>query len=208
MFLLVAGNETTRNLIWNCLFIARHPPRPLRTAARRPIARRCRSSRSRSGSTARCRSSPARCSVTPRSRVARLHAGDRVVFGLARPTATSRAHEDPTEFRLDRPRPRDHLAFGAGPHVCPGRVARPARSGGGARGDVRTGRRHPPGRRLRPRSQPRVLGARPPLDAGRPAPAPAPWQHEAMTSEIAVPDDSAVPAPTRSTRRWQRSRWR
>jgi cytochrome P450 len=26
----------------------------------------------------------------------------------------------PDEFRLDRPRPKDHLSFGAGPHVCPG----------------------------------------------------------------------------------------
>ena len=28
--------------------------------------------------------------------------------------------EDPDEFRIDRPNPRDHLAFGVGPHVCPG----------------------------------------------------------------------------------------
>jgi cytochrome P450 len=43
-----------------------------------------------------------------------------VVFGLASANRDETAHEDPTEFRLDRPRPRDHLAFGAGPHVCPG----------------------------------------------------------------------------------------
>jgi cytochrome P450 len=29
-------------------------------------------------------------------------------------------HECPAEFRLDRVKPRDHLAFGTGPHVCPG----------------------------------------------------------------------------------------
>ena len=49
-----------------------------------------------------------------------LHAGDRVVFGLASANRDEAAHADPTEFRLDRTRPRDHLAFGAGPHVCPG----------------------------------------------------------------------------------------
>ena len=28
--------------------------------------------------------------------------------------------EDPDEFRVDRANQRDHLAFGVGPHVCPG----------------------------------------------------------------------------------------
>jgi len=28
--------------------------------------------------------------------------------------------DEPSEFRLDRPSPRDHLAFGRGPHTCPG----------------------------------------------------------------------------------------
>ena len=49
-----------------------------------------------------------------------LHAGDRVVFGLASANRDESAYDDPTEFRLDRARMRDHLAFGAGPHVCPG----------------------------------------------------------------------------------------
>jgi cytochrome P450 len=29
-------------------------------------------------------------------------------------------YEDPESFRLDRPDPRRHLAFGAGSHLCPG----------------------------------------------------------------------------------------
>jgi cytochrome P450 len=28
--------------------------------------------------------------------------------------------DDPHAFRLDRPDPRGHVAFGGGPHVCPG----------------------------------------------------------------------------------------
>jgi cytochrome P450 len=46
--------------------------------------------------------------------------GDRVVFGLASANRDECVHADPDAFRLDRPKPREHLAFGAGPHVCPG----------------------------------------------------------------------------------------
>lgn len=31
-----------------------------------------------------------------------------------------RASDEPDAFRLDRPSARDHIAFGGGPHVCPG----------------------------------------------------------------------------------------
>ena len=46
--------------------------------------------------------------------------GDRVVFGVASANRDEHVHDDPDAFRLDRRRPRDHLAFGTGPHVCPG----------------------------------------------------------------------------------------
>ena len=46
--------------------------------------------------------------------------GDRVVFGLASANRDETVYADPTEFRLDRARMREHLAFGSGPHVCPG----------------------------------------------------------------------------------------
>jgi cytochrome P450 len=49
-----------------------------------------------------------------------LEEGDRVVFGLASANRDESVYDEPDAFRLDRPRPRDHLAFGAGPHVCPG----------------------------------------------------------------------------------------
>ena len=49
-----------------------------------------------------------------------LHAGDWVEMGIASANRDEAVYEDPDSFRLDRPQPRNHLAFGAGPHVCPG----------------------------------------------------------------------------------------
>ena len=46
--------------------------------------------------------------------------GDWLEVGLGSGNRDERAYEDPTEFRLDREDPRDHLAFGAGSHICPG----------------------------------------------------------------------------------------
>jgi cytochrome P450 len=43
-----------------------------------------------------------------------------VVFGIASANRDEGIHAEPDAFRLDRPKARDHLAFGAGPHVCPG----------------------------------------------------------------------------------------
>jgi cytochrome P450 len=49
-----------------------------------------------------------------------IPAGVKVGFGLASANRDARIYDDPDEFRLDRPGARDHLAFGGGPHVCPG----------------------------------------------------------------------------------------
>lgn len=119
MFLIVAGNETTRNLIGNCLYTLAGTPELF----------------------ARLRAEPALAAVvveeslrhdSPVQVLARavlddttidgcpLREGDRVVFGVASANRDESVYECPEEFRLDRPRPRDHLAFGAGPHVCPG----------------------------------------------------------------------------------------
>jgi cytochrome P450 len=49
-----------------------------------------------------------------------LQAGDWVEMGIASANRDEDAYEDPELFRLDRSQPRHHLAFGAGPHVCPG----------------------------------------------------------------------------------------
>ena len=46
--------------------------------------------------------------------------GDKIAFGLLSANRDESVFDDPHTFRLDRPDPRGHLAFGGGPHVCPG----------------------------------------------------------------------------------------
>jgi cytochrome P450 len=119
MFLIVAGNETTRNLIGNCLYVL---------ATRPDLFEQVRAERDRIPPfVEESLRLDAPVQVLARAVLDEteiegcpLHAGDRVVFGLASANRDEAAYEDPTEFRLDRMRMRDHLAFGAGPHVCPG----------------------------------------------------------------------------------------
>ena len=46
--------------------------------------------------------------------------GTKVAFGLASANRDPAEFENPDVFRLDRPHAREHLAFGGGPHICPG----------------------------------------------------------------------------------------
>jgi cytochrome P450 len=46
--------------------------------------------------------------------------GAKVAFGLASANRDGTVYDNPDEMRLDRDSMRDHLAFGGGPHVCPG----------------------------------------------------------------------------------------
>jgi cytochrome P450 len=46
--------------------------------------------------------------------------GDKVVFGLASANRDEAAFDGHDQFDLDRANWREHVAFGAGPHVCPG----------------------------------------------------------------------------------------
>ena len=46
--------------------------------------------------------------------------GEKVAFGIASANRDASHHAEPNEFRLDRANWRDHVAFGGGPHVCPG----------------------------------------------------------------------------------------
>ena len=49
-----------------------------------------------------------------------VSAGTRVITGFASANRDERLFDDPDEFRVDRPNSDQHLAFGFGPHVCPG----------------------------------------------------------------------------------------
>lgn len=46
--------------------------------------------------------------------------GETVMMGIGSANWDESVYEDSETFRLDRPDPRHHLGFGAGPHVCPG----------------------------------------------------------------------------------------
>ena len=49
-----------------------------------------------------------------------MRQGDWVEVGLASANRDEKQYDDPEDFRLDRPDPLNHVAFGAGAHVCPG----------------------------------------------------------------------------------------
>jgi cytochrome P450 len=117
--LIIAGNETTRNLIGNLFYrLALEPALwqrlriepELRAAAIEEslridspvqfLARTCTRAIELAG-----------VSIEP---------GDRVLFGIASANFDERYFEDAASFRLDRDHPREHLGFGAGPHLCPG----------------------------------------------------------------------------------------
>lgn len=119
IMLVIAGNETTRNLIGNLihrlalepdLLAALHDdpgliPVMVEESLRRDtpvqlLARTCMAETTIDD-----------VSIVP---------GDRIVIGVASANRDERYYDEPDAFRLDRANPRDHLAFGTGPHVCPG----------------------------------------------------------------------------------------
>jgi cytochrome P450 len=119
MFLIVAGNETTRNLIGNCLYVlATRPDLFERIRAQRELIPPFVEESLRLDAPVQVLAR----SVLDDTEIlgCPLHVGDKVVFGVASANRDEAVYDDPTEFRLDRARMREHLAFGTGPHVCPG----------------------------------------------------------------------------------------
>jgi len=118
-FLLMSGNETTRHLIANvletvcsdaALFARLHAERDLVPTVIEESLRR---------------DSPIHvllrdCLKDTTVDGVAIPAGVKVGFGIASANRDERTYGDPDEFRLDRKNARDHLAFGGGPHVCPG----------------------------------------------------------------------------------------
>jgi cytochrome P450 len=49
-----------------------------------------------------------------------VKAGTKVLIGLPGGNRDPRRWDDPAEFRLDRPKIKEHVAFGRGKHVCAG----------------------------------------------------------------------------------------
>jgi cytochrome P450 family 142 subfamily A polypeptide 1 len=118
-FLLISGNETTRHLIGNLLHTLasradlfarlREDPGCVPNAVEESLRvdppvvfllREC-------------------CADTELAGV-RIRRGEKVAFGVASANRDESCYEAPDEFRLDRAKPTAHVAFGGGPHVCPG----------------------------------------------------------------------------------------
>jgi cytochrome P450 len=118
-FLLISGNETTRHLLGNLVHrMAVEPETYAAIRANRslvsnaveeslrldpPVAVLMRVS---------CEDTEVRGVPIPN--------GSRVAFGIASANRDESCYEDPNRFRLDRRDPKAHVAFGGGPHVCPG----------------------------------------------------------------------------------------
>jgi len=119
MFLIIAGNETTRNWLGNYLTTLAYDPGLY--------------AKIRSDSTIREKfmeeSLRRDCPVQIVARAAMedtvidgqaIAKGDQVVFGIASANRDEKIFESASEFDLARQDLKSHLAFGAGPHICPG----------------------------------------------------------------------------------------
>jgi len=118
-FLLMSGNETTRHLIGNMLqTVCGDPSLFARLRDERDLVPTVVEESLRHDSPIHvllrdCAKDVDLGGVT-------IPAGVKVAFSLASANRDERSYDAPDEFRLDRPSARDHLAFGGGPHVCPG----------------------------------------------------------------------------------------
>jgi cytochrome P450 len=117
--LIIAGNETTRNLIGNVFYrLAQDASmwnRLQEEPALRPVAIE-ESLRVDSPVQFLART----CTQPIEIEGVAIEKGDRVLFGVASANFDETVFEDSDVFRLDRIRPREHAGFGAGPHLCPG----------------------------------------------------------------------------------------
>jgi len=118
-FLLMSGNETTRHLIGNLLETVCADPElleRLRGDADLQATAVEESLRHDPPIHVLMRDCPRGATLSDTA----IPAGTKVAFGLAAANRDPALYDDPDAFRLDRPSARDHLAFGGGPHVCPG----------------------------------------------------------------------------------------
>lgn len=119
VFLFISGNETTRHLIGNLLWsVANDPALFARLAADRALLPAAVEESLRLDPPIRFLLR--NCMVDTDVHGEHLCPRDKVAFGLASANRDDAVFDDPHAFRLDRPDLRSHLAFGGGPHVCPG----------------------------------------------------------------------------------------
>jgi cytochrome P450 len=119
VFLFISGNETTRHLIGNLLWtVAQDPELYASLRADRALVPTAVEESLR-------HDPPIRfllrnCMQEHDLHGEHLEPGDKVAFGILSANRDAAHFDDPDDFRLDRPDPKHHLAFGGGPHICPG----------------------------------------------------------------------------------------
>jgi cytochrome P450 len=118
-FLLISGNETTRHLIANLLGTVCADPALFSRLSAQPDLIPAAVEES-------LRMDPPihvlmrTCTVDATIEGVSIPGGAKVAFGLASANRDEANYDGADLFRLDRPNGRDHLAFGGGPHICPG----------------------------------------------------------------------------------------
>lgn len=120
MILILAGNETTRNLLGNLLYSLARAPELFDELRRDPtnVAEAIVEESLRLDAPVQ---SLFRTCMKPTSvQDTELAADDIVQVCLGSANRDDAKFDDPDEFRIDRPNPREHLSFGVGPHICPG----------------------------------------------------------------------------------------
>ncbi len=119
VFLFISGNETTRHLLGNLLYrIAADPPLFAALAHDRTLIEPAIEESLRLDPPVRLLMRT--CSESTVVDGEQIHTGEAVVFGVEQANRDEARFDDPETFRLDRSDIRRHLAFGGGPHVCPG----------------------------------------------------------------------------------------
>ena len=124
-FLIMSGNETTRHLIGNLLWRVIGDPELFAALKADGDPKANRELCERAVEESLRLDSPVHmllrdCTADTDMFGVPMHSGDKIVFGVSSANRDEAYFDDPDEFRLDRQRPKDHVAFGGGPHICPG----------------------------------------------------------------------------------------
>jgi cytochrome P450 len=119
VFLFISGNETTRHLLGNLLHrLAGDPALFAELAADRKLVEAAIEESLRLDPPVRLLMRT--CSADTVVAGEQISTGEAVIFGVEQANRDEEKFDDAEQFRLDRPDLRRHLAFGGGPHVCPG----------------------------------------------------------------------------------------
>jgi len=120
MILILAGNETTRNLLGNLLYSLARAPELVAELRRDPTKVADAIVEESLRLDAPVQSLFRTCLKPTTVGDTGLDAGNVVQVCLGSANRDSTKFDDPDEFRIDRANQRDHLSFGSGPHICPG----------------------------------------------------------------------------------------